>query len=241
MSSSLILLFTRELHSDYSTLGDDICVGAIQVIDNGSYLSYVVYFVSMEEKMEEPKQKKKIIALTIVIILVSVSIQGYLYFSKEDSLFDTSGWAEADFQQPEFVLENLSGGPLCIVYRTDFAITTHVNFDFLPEKLSEDYGDQITYAEINLDHSTIEEEASYDIFDYKGTPDDPFGVPMLVFLTKSNNASDNEINYYFITYYGGPLFDDDLEEKRQEYYENIKLDLNQAIGIYNGSQLPPEG
>jgi len=94
---------------------------------------------------------------------------------------------------PDFVLENLSRGPVLLHYRTDACVAcdrmdpmvaslfhlSSLDEDFLVT-VSEFNGINVTLIHINLDHASEQFRKSYDIYNILG---DNGGVPMFVMIT----------------------------------------------------------
>lgn len=97
---------------------------------------------------------------------------------------------------PDFVLQNLTKGPIFIEYRSDVCeacdemapiVKDIFNLHFEKEDIVEkeiDYNGQIiTFYHINLDHASEFQKASYDIYDKNHVN----GVPMFVIITVMYN------------------------------------------------------
>jgi ferredoxin len=138
-------------------------------------------------------------------------------------------WLIADNAQPGFIVEPLATGPVFLHYRTDVCpgcdeMEPHIGI------LEAQYGDRVEFIHINLDHATAEEDASYDIFDFTGTPAARFGVPMFSTVIVVMNGTEPEIN--FMTQYGSSS--DQGESKRLELEDTI----NEALARHTASAGP---
>lgn len=126
-------------------------------------------------------------------------------------------WYIADAEHPEFVLQNLSNGPVFLHYRTDVCAACDEMEPFI-EELEDENGTEVHFIHINLDHASAAEAASYDVYDVLGTPDDRSGVPMFTVV------SFNETGIIFKSSYGsssdgGRMKKDDLSGINAEAIE----------------------
>ncbi len=108
-------------------------------------------------------------------------------------------WLTTGNNQPDFILEPLASKPVFLHYRTDVCpgcdeMEPHIGI------LEAQYGDRVKFIHINLDHANAEEDASYDIYDFAGTPTARFGVPMFTTVIVEINGTEPEIAY--MTQYG---------------------------------------
>ncbi len=163
-----------------------------------------------------PFKSKKMMAIWTVLLFLSASmlaggawLDGYTRADEINSLpclgclaldpFQAAEWRTTDVAQPDFVLEPLASKPVFLHYRTDVCpgcdeMEPHIAI------LESQYGDQVEFIHINLDHATADEDASYDIYDFAGTPDARFGVPMFATIIVEMNGTEPEISY--MTQYG---------------------------------------
>ena len=108
--------------------------------------------------------------------------------SRLDFVFETAN----DKPHPEFVLKNLTTGPIFIEYRTDVCAACddmapivkeifHVSFEKTDTlyKLVDYNGSTVHFYHINLDHATQEQKDSFPTYD----KDHRQGVPMFVIIT----------------------------------------------------------
>lgn len=135
-----------------------------------------------------------------------------------------SEWRTSTEAQPSFVAEALDSRPVFLHYRTDVCpgcdeMEPHIAI------LEEQYGDRVQFIHINLDHADEEQDASYDIYDFAGTPDARFGVPMFSTVIVEMNGSAPEIRYN--TQYGSSS--DQGETKRQELEATILEALDRHV------------
>jgi ferredoxin len=118
--------------------------------------------------------------------------------------------------QPDFILEPLASKPVFLHYRTDVCpgcdeMEPHIAI------LEAQYGEQVEFIHINLDHATAEEDATYDVYDFAGTPNARFGVPMFSTVIVEMDESEPVISY--MTQYGSSA--DQGASKRLELEETI--------------------
>ncbi|MCK5398010.1 MAG: thioredoxin family protein, partial [Thermoplasmata archaeon] len=129
-------------------------------------------------------------------------------------------WRSSEGTQPTLVTEVLPTQPVFLHYRTDVCsgcdeMEPHIAI------LEEEYGNEIEFVHINLDHATAEEDASYDVYDFAGSPDSRFGVPMFTTIIVEMNGTEPEIIYN--TQYGSSA--DQGASKR----ENLNTSLADAL------------
>ncbi len=180
-----------------------------------------------------PFSTRKVMAVWLVFLLASSAMlaggayfDGYSRADKINSLpclgclaldpYKLSEWRISDEAQPDFVSAALATRPVFLHYRTDVCpgcdeMEPHVAM------LEEQYGASVEFVHINLDHATSEEDASYDIYDFAGTPDKRFGVPMFTTLIVVMNGTVPEVQYN--TQYGSSS--DQGESKRLELEATI--------------------
>lgn|GEM_PF-461228 len=180
-----------------------------------------------------PFNSKKTMAIWIILLFISASmltggawLDGYSRADDINSIpclgclaldpFVVGEWRTTDSVQPEFILEPLISRPVFLHYRTDVCpgcdeMEPHIAI------LESQYGDRVEFIHINLDHATPEEDASYDIYDTVGTPNERFGVPMFATVIVEMNGTKPEIIYN--TQYGSSS--DQGESKRLELEETI--------------------
>lgn len=185
-----------------------------------------------------PFSSKKLMAVWTVLLLLSVAMlaggaftEGYGRADKINSLpclgclaldpYRAAEWRVSPETQPMFVAENLSSKPVFLHYRTDVCpgcdeMEPHIAV------LEAQYGEDIQFIHINLDHATDEQDASYDIYDFAGTPEARFGVPMFVSVMAVMNGTVPEIQYN--TQYGSSS--DQGETKRLELETTIQAALS---------------
>jgi len=142
-------------------------------------------------------------------------------------IFDTQN----DQMHPNFVLDNLSKGPVFLTYRKDVCDGCEemdpliqevfdVNFGLYDYESYVDFEDTTIYfRHINIEHTTSEFEDSYEI--YGGV-----GVPMFVVITLGNNSGTIEPCYR--VEYGTLGLEKDFARK-----EFIKTMMHEAIEYYN--------
>lgn len=107
----------------------------------------------------------------------------------------TQGFTSSDnIRHPTFVINQLRESVVFLHYRTDVCPACD-EMEPVIEELEDVYKD-VKFIHINLDHATNEEISSYYIYDVRGTPEKPTGVPMFVILTKKDDK------IYYITIYG---------------------------------------
>jgi len=150
--------------------------------------------------------------------------------SKLDFVFETSNGEP----HPNFVLENLTTGPVFIEYRSDVCEACDkmapivkdifkVSFekeDTLYEKINYN-GLTVHFYHINLDHANQIQKDSFSIYD----KDDRKGVPMFVIITVKYNRG--IIDPCYTAAYGT------LGEKTEEGRRNLLTDMiNDGIGLY---------
>lgn len=135
-----------------------------------------------------------------------------------DFRFDTANGEE----HPDFVLTPLKNKPVFLDYSSDGCAACDAMRPKI-EELHEEYEDKITFIpEINLDHTSDEKKASYDLYDIQ----EKNAVPLFVIIT--NGYADGMVKPYFAVGYGYLNEDntDDAKNVIAEIFEN-------AIEIYD--------
>jgi hypothetical protein len=150
-----------------------------------------------------------------------------------DFTFDT---ATGD-PHPQFVLENLSKGPVFLHYRTDVCAACddmepvlsdvfNVSYDIKEEFFKTIiFGDTIvTFIHINLDHTSQKKRDSFHIYD----KDNINGVPMFTIVTLGYHPS--YVKPYYATGYGflgqdnpddaGLVLEDMIDDASATYHQN---------------------
>ena len=140
---------------------------------------------------------------------------------------------------PEFVLENLSRGPVFIAYRKDVCtycdemeplIMSILNITFEKEdvfyKIINFKGNNIIFIHINRDHASKVLTDSLHIYD----KDKVNGVPMFTFVT-INYDHDGVVKPYYTTLYAKLGLKNDGETKN--YLTKI---LEESISLYNDNK-----
>lgn len=180
-----------------------------------------------------PFKNQKMAVLWVVLLLISgtmmaagVMLGGYERTDEINSIpclgclaLDpnvVNEWYVAEGPQPTLVTDILPTQPVFLHYRTDVCsgcdeMEPHIAI------LEEAYGDEIEFIHINLDHATVEEDASYDVYDFAGTSESRFGVPMFTTIIVEMNGTEPEIIYN--TQYGSSR--DQGESKRIELEESL--------------------
>ncbi len=140
---------------------------------------------------------------------------------------------------PEFVLENLSRGPVFIAYRKDVCtycdemeplIMSILNITFEKEevfyKIINFKGNNITFIHINRDHASKVLTDSLHIYDKYEVN----GVPMFTFVT-INYDPNGVVRPYYTTLYAK------LELKNDEEIKNyLTKILEESISLYNDNK-----
>ena len=195
-----------------------------------------------------PFESRKLMAIWTVLLLVSVAMlaggaltEGYARADKINSLpclgclaldpYQLSEWRTSGEAQPDFVALALPSKPVFLHYRTDVCpgcdeMEPHVAI------LEEQYGSRVEFIHINLDHATPEQDASYDVYDFAGTPTARFGVPMFSTVIVTMDGAQPQIQYN--TQYGSSS--DQGETKREELETTILDALDRHVT--SGSPLP---
>jgi ferredoxin-type protein NapH len=188
-----------------------------------------------------PFSSKKFMAVWLVLLVASSAMlaggamfDGYSRADKINSLpclgclaldpYKASEWRVTTEVQPSFVTEALAARPVFLHYRTDVCpgcdeMEPHITI------LEEQYGSQVKFVHINLDHANAEQDASYDIYDFAGTPENRFGVPMFSTVITVMNGTQPETIYN--TQYGSSV--DQGESKRLELEQTILNALGRHV------------
>ncbi len=136
---------------------------------------------------------------------------------------------------PGFVLENLSKGPILLAYRIDVChkcdevepvLMDIFNVTFEKEdvfyKTVEIKDTSVTFIHINKDHSSNILRNSQKKYDNKKIG----GVPMFTMISIGYHRG--FIKPYYATFYGG--LGEDTNSERREIFENV---IDESIGMYN--------
>ncbi len=193
-----------------------------------------------------PFKSKRVMAAWLALLILSSAMlgagavfDGYERADKINSLpclgclaldpYRASEWRVSGEAQPQFVADVLASRPVFLHYRTDVCpgcdeMEPHIAI------LEEQYGSSVEFIHINLDHATPEQDASYDIYDFAGTPTARFGVPMFATVISVLNGTEPEIQ--FNTQYGSSA--DQGASKRLE----LEATILDAVGRHVGSATP---
>jgi len=152
--------------------------------------------------------------------------------TSSDFLFETANGES----HPDFVLENLSKGPVFLVYRKDVCTYCDEMEPLIMEILNISFGKEdvfyetvmfnnnpLNFVHINRDHSSQILADSLHIYD----KDKINGVPMFTFIAV-NYDHDGIVRPYYTTLYAKLGLDDDEEIKN--YLTNI---IEDTINLYN--------
>jgi len=140
---------------------------------------------------------------------------------------------------PDFILDNLTKGPVFIAYRKDVCeycdemeplLMEMFNLSFEKEDIFfetvEFYGEDITFVHVNLDHASKVLKDSFKLYD----KDDINGVPMFTIVT-INYDHDGTVKPYYSTLYSKLGLDDDAEIK--EFLTKI---IQDSVTLYNDNK-----
>lgn len=175
------------------------------------------------------------ITLVLVVALLAVGVWGGGYQRSEDlarmpclgclALNPKGGEgmfmpiAQAD--NPEFVLTKLASKPVFLHYRT-YACKACDDMEPTIASLQSSYGNDVEFVHINLDDYAAgsPEKESYFIYDMKGTPEKPTGVPMFTIMTFDSDQAAGGTTPAYSSFYGV------LEESV------LAGSINEALSLY---------
>ncbi|MEM0492841.1 MAG: hypothetical protein QXS02_02650 [Candidatus Thermoplasmatota archaeon] len=162
-----------------------------------------------------------------VLCLSCIKLQPY---TSADFIFDTM----TNTSHPQFVLENLTYGPVFLMYSQDICEACDKMQPVIQELFNVSYSKEdnfyskvkidnfnLTYIYINIDHTTSEKKLSQMIYD----KDNIRGVPMFTIITLGNDHG--TVKPYYTSVYG--TLNLPTSEKRSAFIYEL---LKQSINIY---------
>ena len=153
-------------------------------------------------------------------------------YTYEDFIFETAN----NNPHPNFILENLTTGPIFIFFSEDACYGCDIMSPLIKKIFNVNFGKKdifydkvifensnITFIYCNIDHTSKKLRDSLDIYDKEHIKI----LPMFVIITKRYDENTDKIDPCYLTLYGAFL---DNDNKRKNLLSEL---VNQSIDLYN--------
>ncbi len=192
------------------------------------------YLVKMVEEMEK-KIVTVIITSVIVVLLMSIIFYVIIPDNSEpiEQIYEPK-WTKADFEQPGFIIQNISEGHCIIHY--------YLSYSYSPNRLQQlfDYHEEFENQTTIIWIDELRDSGYFETADYycENYSDIHYNVGLCVVITSVYNIEYNETVYYYKTF--RQIDYENIEDGYQKGLTDIQKGVQEAIDIHNGIIPPPE-